>query len=109
MKGREQLTRVRERQAARLSRLKRRIVFASTVCFAAMFGLAAQHAVGSSKRRVVASTTRAPRVVPAKVHFFDEQGAGYAFADPQAPADFGQPTPSSATVAPPPVAQTSVS
>jgi hypothetical protein len=109
VKGREQLTRVRERQSARLHRLKRRIVFASTLCFAAMFGLAAQHAVGSSKRRV-ASTRRAPRVVPAKVHFFDDQGDGYAFADPQPAPDLGPaPAASPATVAPPPVAQTSVS
>jgi len=107
VKGREQLTRVRERQAARLSRLKRRIVFTSTLCFATLFGLAAQHAAGSSKPRVLALTRRAPRVARPKVHFFDEQGAGYAFADPQA-SDVG-PTANPATVAPPPVAQTSVS
>ncbi len=89
VKGREQLTRVRERQAARLYRLKRRIVLASTLCFAGLFGLAAQHAVGSSKHRIAASTRRAPRVVPAKAHFFDEQGAGYAFADPQPAPDLG--------------------
>jgi hypothetical protein len=108
VKGREQLTRVRERQAARLSRLKRRIVFISTLCFATVFGLAAQHAAGSSKPRILASTRRAPRVARPKVHFFDEQGAGYAFADPQTPSDLG-PTANPATVAPPPVAQTSVS
>jgi hypothetical protein len=108
VQGREHLTRVRERQAARLDRLKRRIVLASTLGFAALFGLAAQHAVGSTKRRVVAPTHRPARAAPARAHFFDDGGDGFAFADPQSSADLGA-SPAVSPVAPPPVAQTSVS
>lgn len=78
----------------------------SALAFATLFGLAAQHAVGSSKRRVVASERRVPRVAEQGVHFFDERGDGFAFADPPPAAD---PPQASAPPEPPPVAETSAS
>ena len=51
--GRDNARRVRRAQEARL-RLKRRVAVASALGFAALFGLAAQHAVGLGQRRAVA-------------------------------------------------------
>jgi hypothetical protein len=94
----EQLTRVRRRQTARLDRLKRRIAIVSTLAFGTLFGLAAQHTVGSGKRRAVAAVRRVPPVAQRAVSFFDELDGGFAFADPpQAPPET------------PPIAETSVS
>ena len=107
----EHHARVRRRQGARLDRLKRRIGLASVLSFAALFGLAAQHAVGAAKHRASTVARTAPRSQQAKVHFFDETGEGYAFADPSAPQP-NQAQQSAAPqqpAAPPPVAQTSVS
>lgn len=104
---REHHTRVRRRQAARLDRLKRRIGAASALSFAALFGLAAQHAGGSNKHRTSTVTRTPPRAEQTKVHFFDAGGDGYAFADPSAPQSGQQQAQSAAP--PPPVAQTSVS
>lgn len=109
---------MRRRQSVRLDRLKRRIGAASVLSFAALFGLAAQHAVGSVKHRTITAARTAPRTEPTKVRFFDEGGDGFAFADPTAPQpdqsqqpDQGQQSaaPPPPPALPPPVAQTSVS
>jgi hypothetical protein len=112
----EHHVRVRRRQAARLDRLKRRIGLASVLSFAALFGLAAQHAVGSTKHRAATVARTPPRSQQTKVHFFDETGEGYAFADPTAPQSDQsqsqqqqQQPQQQPTAPPPPVAQTSVS
>lgn len=74
--------------------LRRRAALASALGFVAFLGLAAQHAVGSTKRAVKAAVPQ-PAAAPAR--YFDQQGDGYAFDD------------GSAAPLPPPVAQTSVS
>lgn len=83
----------RRRQGQRLGRLRRRAAVGSALGFAAFVGLAAQHAVGSSKR-TAAVPTSPPVARPAA--YFDQQADGFAFDDGSA--------------APlPPVAQTNVS
>jgi hypothetical protein len=104
----EHHVRVRRRQSARLDRLKRRIGAASVLSFAALFGLAAQHAVGSNKHRAVTVPRTATRSEQAKAPFFDERGGGFAFADPTAPQS-DQQQQQQPSAPPPPVAQTSVS
>ena len=79
----------------RLGLLRRRSAVASALGFVAFLGLAAQHAVGSTKS--AAKGPASPSVV-APVRYFDQQGDGFAFADG-----------SSAPSLPPPVAQTHVS
>ena len=85
--------RARRRHQARLGRLRRRAALASALGFAAFLGLAAQHAVGSTKR-TAKTVSSAPAAAPAT--FFDQRAGGFEFDDGSA--------------APlPPVAQTNVS
>lgn len=86
--------RAKRRHRERLGLLRQRAAIASVLGFAAFLGLAAQHAVGSSKRSV---STAAPPRAGASSTYFDERSDGFAFDD------------GSAAAIPPPVAQTSVS
>jgi hypothetical protein len=88
--------RQRRRQEHRLRLLRRRSALASALGFVAFVGLAAQHVVGSTKRPAATSST--PQVV-ARVPYFDQQAAGFAFDDGS----------STSAPPPPPVAQTNVS
>ena len=91
-------TRTRRRNDVKVAFLRRRLAALSVTGFAAFFGLAAQHAVGSAKRHVAAvQPTRV--VVRQPLTYFDERQDGYAFEDN---------VPAAAPTAPP-VAQTSVS
>ena len=84
----------RRRKLQRLGILRRRAALASALGFAAFVGLAAQHAVGSTKQ--AATRVTLPSRVATPTRYFDEQQSGSAFSDPSA--------------APlPPVAQTHVS
>ncbi|HSC91976.1 MAG TPA: hypothetical protein VLB86_10030 [Gaiellaceae bacterium] len=74
--------------------LRRRAALASALGFAAFLGLAAQHAVGSTKR---AAKVASPPPAAAPATYFDQRAGGYAFDD------------GSAAPLPPPVAQTNVS
>ena len=94
METRESPERARRRHHARLGLLRRRAALASALGFAAFLGLAAQHAVGSTKRAVTAAV---PQRTAAPARYFDQQGDGFAFDD------------GSAAPLPPAVAQTSVS
>ena len=76
--------------------LRQRAAVASVFGFAAFLGLAAQHAVGSTKRR---AAVPAPPRSAAPSTYFDEQADGYAFDDGS----------SAAAVSSPPVAQTNAS
>jgi hypothetical protein len=107
VEGLDQRSRKKRRHETRLGRLRRRVALASTLGFAAFFGLAAQHAVGSSKRRAGAVVTRAGAVA-ASAPFFDQRDDGFAFADSAASSDPSSPAPA-APQPPQPVAQTSVS
>ena len=84
----------RRRHQQRLGLLRRRAALGSALGFAAFVGLAAQHAVGSTKHAAKAST---PRPVAAPATYFDQQADGFAFDD------------GSSAPLPPPVAQTNVS
>lgn len=86
--------RARRRHQARLGLLRRRAALASALGFAAFLGLAAQHAVGSTKRSANAVSSP-PAAAPAA--YFDQRAGGFAFDD------------GSAAPLPPPVAQTNVS
>jgi len=86
--------RAKRRHRERLGLLRQRAAIASVLGFAAFLGLAAQHAVGSSKGSV---RTAAPSRADAPNRYFDERADGFAFDD------------GSAAPLPPPVAQTSVS
>jgi hypothetical protein len=86
--------RARRRHEQRLERLRRRAVLGSMAGFAAFVALAAQHAVGSTKRP--AKPPGAPRVA-APAAYFDQRADGFAFDD------------GSSAPLPPPVAQTNVS
>ena len=111
----DQQARSRERNAARVSLIKRRIVAASVVAFGAVAGLSARHSLGAS--HAAQASARRP-AVPARAgptataqSFFDERDAGAYSFDDETPI-----TPSSgATSAPqpvpaaPPVVQSSVS
>ncbi len=93
---------VRRRHFARVSLLKRRSALASVLGFAALFGLAAQHAVkGSSSQSSLPSPSAQRRAAPTT--FFDQGSDGFAFDD-QSSGLVG-----SAVSPPPPVTQTSVS
>jgi hypothetical protein len=93
---------VRRRRFARASSLKRRSAIASTLGFAALFGLAAQHTVkGAPTRGASPAPSRAARAVPTT--FFDERTDGFSFGDA------GSASAGSSTEAPPPITQTSVS
>jgi hypothetical protein len=85
--------RTRRRHTQRLGQVRRRAVLGSALGFAAFLGLAAQHAVGSTKG--AAKTPSPPRAAPAA--YFDQQADGFAFDD------------GSSAPLPPPVAQTNVS
>jgi hypothetical protein len=98
-------TRTKDRQRVRLDVLKRRVTIASTLGFAALFGLAAQHAVkGASAATSRTSTTRASAAAAAPTTYFDE-GNGFSFGT----TDSQQSNTQSQVSSPPPVAQTSVS
>ena len=106
--------RSRRRAENRVSLLRRRLAVVSATAFVAFFVLAAQHAVGTTKRRVAMVTGRRVEAAPAVVTYFDQHDDGYAFADaaPAAPAPADQSSSSSAAqppLPPPPVAQTSAS
>ena len=86
--------RTKLRRDARLALLRRRAALGSTLGFAAFLGLAAQHAVGSTKH---STTPAAAAPVAGTPRYFDQQSDGFAFDD------------GSSAPLPPPVAQTSVS
>ena len=93
-------TRARQRKEQRLGVLRRRAALASALGFAAFLGLAAQHAVGSTKHSAARVATSSPAATPTR--YFDEQpDGGYAFDDGSAAG--------SAAPLPQPVAQTNVS
>jgi hypothetical protein len=87
--------RTRRRHEQRLGPLRRRSALAAALGFVAFLGLAAQHAVGSTKR---AAKGPVPPSVAVPVRYFDQQADGFAFDDGSA-----------APPLPPPVAQTNVS
>jgi len=76
----------------RLRRLRRGAAVGSALGFTAFAVLAAQHAVGSSKRTAAAPASPA---VARRTAYFDQQADSFAFGD--------------AASAPPPLAQTNVS
>ncbi|HET7513928.1 MAG TPA: hypothetical protein VFJ60_03920 [Gaiella sp.] len=91
-------THARRRNEQRVGVLRRRAALASALGFVAFVGLAAHHAVGSTKH---ASTTSATPSAAAPTAYFDERAGDFAFDD----------APAAASAAPlqPPVAQTNVS
>ena len=92
--------RARRRKERQLGALRRRAAVASALGFAAFLGLAAQHAVGSTKHSAARATTSSPAATPTR--YFDEQpDGGFAFDDGSAAG--------SAAPLPQPVAQTNVS
>ena len=103
--------RARRRQRARLSVLRQRVVVVSALGFTAFYGLATQHALGSSKRRAAAARQQAV-AAQATATFFDQHDDGFAFADGATPAatsgSTGTATPTP-VAQPPAVAQTNVS
>ena len=94
METNENPGRAKRRKEQRLSVVRRRAAVASALGFAAFLGLAAQHAVGSTKR---AAKVAVPQRATTPTRYFDQQGGGFAFDD------------GSAEPLPAPVAQTSVS
>ena len=103
--------RTRRRQETRIGALRQRLVVASTLGFAAFFGLAAHHALGSSKRRAAVIGQHQAVAPSTPTSFFDQRDDGYAFDDGTAAvSSAGDPSasPTPADQAPP-VAQTSVS
>jgi hypothetical protein len=105
--------RVKRRTEARVGTLRRRTVLASALSFAAFFGLAAQHAVGASKRHATAPSGSGAVAATAPTTFFDQRGDGYAFDDGTVAAGSSGADSSAAPPAPSeqpaPVAQSSVS
>jgi len=93
--------RTKRRREQRLAGLRRRAAVVSTFGFAAFLGLAAQHAVGSTKRVAVKARVAPRAAAPAR--YFDQSSDGYAFDDGSAAPSSPSPPP------PPPVAQTNVS
>lgn len=91
--------RARRRNDQRLGLLRRRVALASALGFATFVGLAAQHAVGSTKHATARAATPLHAADPTR--YFDQQAGGYAFDDASAAG--------SAAPLPPPVAQTNVS
>jgi hypothetical protein len=89
-------TRTRRRHDQRLGLLRRRAALGSALGFAVFVGLAAQHAVGSTKQTPRPKGSRPVSAAPAR--YFDQQAAGFSFDDS-----------SLAAPPPPPVAQTNVS
>lgn len=87
-------THTRRRNEQRVGVLRRRAALASALGFVAFVGLAAHHAVGSTKH---ASTTSATPSAAAPTPYFDERAGDFAFDD------------ASAAPLQPPVAQTNVS
>ena len=83
------------RRRKRRDLLRRRATLASALGFAAFLGLAAQHAVGTTKHATAGAAAPPPTAAPTR--YFDQQAGGYAFDD------------GSAAPLPPPVAQTNVS
>jgi len=83
---------IMRRQQRRLRRLRRGAAVGSALGFTAFAVLAAQHAVGSSKRTAAAPASPA---VARRIAYFDQRADGFAFGD--------------VASAPPPVAQTNVS
>jgi hypothetical protein len=86
--------RAKRRHRQRLVLLRQRAAIASALGFAAFLGLAAQHAVGSSKRH---ATVAVPPAAPVTATYFDQRADGFAFDD------------ASSAPLPPPVAETNVS
>ena len=70
--------RARRRRQARLGLLRRRAALASALGFAGLLGLAAQRAVGSTKRSANAVSSP-PAAAPAA--YFDQRAGGFAFDD----------------------------
>ena len=86
--------RAKRRHRERLVVLRQRAAIASVLGFAAFLGLAAQHAVGSSKRH--ATVAAAPPAATVTPTYFDQRADGFAFED-------------ASPAFPPAVAQTNVS
>jgi hypothetical protein len=114
MSGRHAHDERRRRQDGRLARLRGRIVVVSSLGFATLFGLAANHSVAASKHAATRPVGRAESPRPA-TRFFDEQADGFAFDDTSRTASaVAQPAPPDAQNPPAvtqsqPVAQSSVS
>jgi hypothetical protein len=87
--------RAKRRHRQRLVVLRQRAAIASALGFAAFLGLAAQHAVGSSKRHATVAVP--PPAAPLTATYFDQRADSFAFDD-------ASPAPP-----PPPGAQTNVS
>ena len=99
----------RRRQLARLDLLKRRVTVASALGFAAVFGLAAQHAVKHATRTATGSGVRATAST-APTTYFDEGSSDFSFGSDEGAQSVPQGQASSAPApSSPPVAQSSVS
>ena len=101
----------RRRQLARLDLLKRRVTVASALGFAAVFGLAAQHAVKHATRTASGSGATRATASTAPTTYFDEGSSDFSFGSDEGAQSVPQGQASSAPAAPssPPVAQSSVS
>ena len=95
MESNDRRERAKRRHRQRLVLLRQRAAIASALGFAAFLGLAAQHAVGSSKRHAAVAVP--PAAAPVTATYFDQRADGFAFDD------------GSSAPLPPPVAQTNVS
>jgi hypothetical protein len=71
----------RRRLDLRLSVLKRRFGIASILGFGTLFGLVAQHAVGTQKHTGGATASQASTSARGTSTFFDASGPGYSFDD----------------------------
>ena len=102
----------RRRLNLRVSTLKRRFGVASLLGFGAIFGLVAQHAVGTQKHSGLASGQVSTSGRGATT-FFDASGPGYSFNDSavataeQSVASSAQASPQQQQQQPAPVAQSS--
>jgi hypothetical protein len=71
----------RRRLDRRVLTLKRRFGIASVLGFGALFGLVAQHAVGSQKHRGLRFSRQPATATRSTGSFFDSSGASYSFDD----------------------------
>jgi hypothetical protein len=100
----------RRRQLARLDLLKRRVTVASALGFAAVFGLAAQHAVKHATRTASGSGATRATASTAPTTYFDEGSSDFSFGSEEGAQSVPQSQASSAPApSSPPVAQSSVS
>jgi hypothetical protein len=110
---REDHDRERRRQRARLKALRERVAVVTALSFAALLGLAGQHAASARHRSIVLRQTAG--TTPSTTRFFDQADSSFAFDEPVGregrtaqKARTQSPVPAS-TPPPPPVAVTSVS